>query len=179
MNMDPKDGHENPNPIVAMAMRIRARKDVAGAIDSATPAAPPLSGADASGALEAFGQALAVGARRLNAILGSGARRDASPRITYVRLEKPLRMRLRFGEKRVALDLDEGRQLVLVRGLELDGEYQFDASSGAQGLINLSILSTDAGYGEPLTPNALLKRIAQDAELPRPAHLDGLGPIQL
>ena len=86
---------------------------------------------------------------------------------------------MRFGEKRVALDLDEGRQLVLVRGLELDGEYQFDASSGSQGLINLSILSTDAGYGEALTPNALLKKIAQDAELPRPAHLDGLGPIQL
>jgi hypothetical protein len=177
--MDPKDEHENPNPIVAMAMRIRARKDVAGAIDSATPAAAPPSGADAAAALEAFGQALAVGARRLNSILGSAARRDTSPRITFVRLEKPLRLRLRFGEKRVALDLDEGRQLVLVRGLNLDGEYQFDASSGSQGLINLSILSTEAGYGEALTPNALLKTIAQDAELPRPSHLDGLGPIQL
>jgi hypothetical protein len=36
VNGDP--GDLNPNPIVAMAMRIRARKDVAAAIDSATPA---------------------------------------------------------------------------------------------------------------------------------------------
>jgi hypothetical protein len=170
--MDTKSGDENPNPIVAMAMRIRARKDIAGAIDSATPGVAPVPGADAAAALETFGQALAVGARRLNSILGKNA-------MTYVRLEKPLRVRLRFGEKRIAFDLDERRQLVIVRGLDLDGEYQFDATSEAQGLINLSILSTDAGYGEALTPNDVLKAIAQDAELPRPPHLDGLGPISL
>lgn len=169
--MEPKDGQENPNPIVAMAMRIRARKDVGGAIDSATPAGAPPPGADAAASLETFAQALAVGARRLNSILGKNA-------LTFVRLERPMRVRLRFKEKRVALDLDEGRQLVLIHGLELDGEYQFDASSATQGLINLSILSTDPGYGDSLTPNVLLKRIAQDAEIPRPAHLENLGPIQ-
>jgi len=45
-------------------------------------------------------------------------------------------------------------------------------------LINLSKLSTEAGYGVPLTPSALLKVIAQDAELPRPAHLDEPGPLR-
>jgi hypothetical protein len=170
--MDSKEGGENPNPIVAMAMRIRARKDVASAIDSATPPGTPPAGADAAASLRAFGEALAVGARRLNSILGKNA-------MTFVRLEKPLRIRLRFEDKRIALDLDDQRQLVLVRGLDLDGEYQFDATSDPPGLINLSILSTDPGYGDALTPNTLLKRIAEDAELPRPAHLDGLGPIQL
>jgi hypothetical protein len=170
--MDPTGGNDNPNPIVAMAMRIRARKDVGSAIDSATPDGTAAPGSDARGALEAFGQALALGARRLNSIFGKNA-------MTYVRLEKPLRVRLRFGEKRVAFDLDEQRQLVIVRGLDLDGEYQFDATSATQGLINLSILSTDPGYGEALTPNVVLKAIAQDAELPRPPHLDGLGPIRL
>jgi hypothetical protein len=169
--MDPKEGQENPNPIVAMAMRIRARRDVASAIDSATPAAATPAGADALASLEAFSQALAVGARRLNSILGKNT-------LTVVRLERPLRVRVRFEQKRVALDLDAERQLVLVRGLDLDGEYQFDASSEVPGLINLSILSTDAGYGDSLTPNILLKRIAQDAEPPRPAHLQNLGPIQ-
>jgi hypothetical protein len=162
----------NPNPIVAMAMKIRARKDIVGAIDSATPAAKAPPGADAAASLEAFGEALAVGARRLNSILGKNA-------MTFVRLEKPLRIRLRFEDKRATFDLDEAQQLVHVRGLDLDGEYQFDATSDPPGLINLSILSTDAGYGDVLTPNVLLKRMAQDAELPRPAHLDGLGPIQL
>jgi hypothetical protein len=170
--MDGAPGNDNPNPIVAMAMRIRARKDIAGAIDSATPSVAPETGADAGAALEAFGEALAVGARRLNSILGKNA-------MTYVRLERPLRVRLRFDRKRVAFDLDEARQLVVVRGLDLDGEYQFDATGEAQGLINLSILSNDPGYGVGLTPNDVLKAIAQDAELPRPPHLDGLGPISL
>jgi hypothetical protein len=168
--MDSGDGRENPNPIVAMAMRIRARKDLESAIDSATPNAGPPS-TEAAAALEAFGQALAIGARRLNSILGKNS-------MTFVRLEKPLRVRLRFGPKRVAFDLDEGTQLVSVRGLGLDGEYQFDATGDTQGLINLSILSTEPGYGVALTPSAVLKAIAQDAELPRPPHLDGLGPIQ-
>jgi hypothetical protein len=170
--MPESDEPLNSNPIVAMAMKIRARKDIAGAIDSATPPAGAPPGADAAASLAAFGEALAVGARRLNSILGKNA-------MTFVRLEQPLRIRLRFEDKRATFDLDEAQQLVRVRGLDLDGEYQFDATSDPPGLINLSILSTDPGYGDALTPNVLLKRIAQDAELPRPAHLDGLGPIQL
>ena len=162
------DEHEQ-NPIVAMALRIRARKDVESAVDSATPAANADSGADAAAALEAFGAALAVGARRLNSIMGAHA-------MTYVRLENPLRVRVRFGEKRIAFDLDVARQLVIVRGLGLDGDYQFDGGAQSQGLINLSQLSTEAGYGIPLTPNAVLKTIAADAELPRPEHAD-LGPF--
>ena len=128
--------------------------------------------AQVDGALEAFGAALKLAVRRLNSILGK-------PGVTFVRLERPLRIRLRFGEKRVGLDLDVERQLVLVRGLALDGEYQFDSSASVPALINLSKLSTEEGYGEALTPSRLLKTIAQDAELPRPAHLDGLGPLSL
>ncbi len=64
-----------------------------------------------------------------------------------------------------------------MHGLGLDGEYQFDPGAAVPALINLSKLSTEAGYGEPLTPSRLLKTIAADAELPRPAHLDALGPI--
>ncbi|MBD5633115.1 MAG: hypothetical protein IAI49_01450 [Candidatus Eremiobacteraeota bacterium] len=162
----------NPNPIVAMAMKIRARKDLGAAIDSATPEGPQSAGEDAAAALATFAAALAVGARRLNSILGKNA-------LTFVRLEKPLRVRLRFADKRVSLDVDEPRQLVSVRGLDLDGEYQFAADGGPPALINLSKLSTDEGYGERLTPNVLLKAISQDAALPRPPHLDGLGPISL
>ncbi len=168
--MDSTD--DNPNPIVAMAMRIRARKDVGMAIDSGTPAAEAPAGADAAVSLGAFADALAVGTKRLNSILGKNG-------VRFVRLEKPLRVRLRFREKRVSLDLDAARELVLVAGLDLDGEYQFDSGAAAPSLINLSKLSTDAGYGEPLTPNVLLKTISQEAELPRPAHLDSLGPIRL
>ncbi len=153
-----------------MAMRIRARKDLDAAIDSATPNAAPAPGGDTAASLEAFGAALSVGAKRLNAVLGKNA-------MTYVRLEKPLRIRLRFKDKRIALDLDESRALVIVRGLGLDGEHQFDNVVENPGLINLSILSTDAGYGKPLWPSDVLKAIAEDAALPRPAHLDALGPF--
>ena len=66
----------------------------------------------------------------------------------------------------------------MIHGHGLDGEYQFDASSDVPALINLSKLSTEAGYGEALTGSLLLKRIAEEAELPRPAHLDGSGPLQ-
>ncbi|MBD5654918.1 MAG: hypothetical protein IAI50_07020 [Candidatus Eremiobacteraeota bacterium] len=170
--MDSKDAELNPNPIVAMAMRIRARKDVDTAIDSATPSDVKPAGDGAAAALEAFGSALATGARRLNSILGRNG-------MTFVRLEKPLRIRLRFSDKRASLDLDDARQLVIVRGLGLEGEYQFDAGSDVPALINLSKLSTDAGYGDALTPAALLKAISQDAQLPRPAHLDDLGPMKL
>ena len=158
------------NPIVALAQRLRTRRQIESAIDSATPAASA-QGDDARTQLDAFALALAVGAKRLNSILGRSG-------VTFVRLENPLRVRLRFRGKRVSLAADEARQLVIVAGEGLDGEYQFDASGEAPALINLSKLSTDPGYGRALTPNALLKKIAEDAELPRPASLDGLGPLQ-
>ncbi len=167
------------NPIVAMAMKLRARRDLGAAIDSATQTTPAAStgnaeasfATDADASFAALAETLAIGSKRLNSILGKNG-------VTFVRLEKPLRLRLRFGGLRVALDLDRERQLVLVSGLDLDGEYQFDTSADVPALINLSKLSTDAGYGEPLTAATLLKTIAQDAELPRPAHLDAPGPMR-
>ncbi len=160
------------NPIVAMAERIRSRRDLEAALDSGTPPVSEAAEGDARAAFDAFGAALAVGAKRLNGILGAG-------RMTYVRLERPPRVRLRFNGLRLAFDLDETRQLVAVAGCELDGTYQFDASNAAQGLVNLSQLSTDPGYGRPLAAAAFLKAIARDAELARPAHLDDLGPLRL
>lgn len=168
MNGDKQDSELNP--IVALAERLRARRQIESAIDSATPAASA-EGTDARTQLDAFALALAVGAKRLNSILGRSG-------LTFVRLERPIRVRLRFRGKRVSLDLDEGRQLVLVAGEGLDGEYQFDTSGDAPALINLSKLSTDPGYGHALTPNALLKMIVEEAALPRPASLEGLGPLQ-
>ena len=167
------------NPIVALAMKLRARRDLDAAIDSAVDGERSLAGTDAASGLAAFGEDLSVGARRLESILGRGS-------IRFIRLEKPLRIRLRFAgrpgaeqsERRVSLDLDEMRQLVIVRGLELEGEYQFDAGAAVPSLINLSKLSTEAGYGDAITPNSLLKTIAADAELPRPAHLDEPGPMR-
>jgi hypothetical protein len=179
---DPAVAEDHPtqpevNPIVALATRLRARRDVESAVDAALPAGPASAGggagADAEVRLGRLGAELRLGAERLNSIL------RARGGVTYVRLERPLRLRLRFGEKRIALDLDAERQLVLVNGEGLDGEYQFDAGSDVPALINLSKLSTEAGYGEALTASALLKTIARDAELPRPAHLDGPGPIPL
>ncbi len=166
-------GHDDlgMNPIVALAQRIRARQDVEAAIESAMPGGPAPDTSDAAGSLAAFAEAAQLGARRLNSILGKDG-------LTFVRLERPLRVRLRFRGKRVALDLDEARQLVVVTGAGLDGDYQFDANAGTPSLINLSKLSTEPGYGELLTPTLLLKTLAKDAELPRPSHLDGLGPLQ-
>jgi hypothetical protein len=167
---------EQQNPIVAMAMRLRARRDLNAAIDSATegiataggdPAAPT----DAEGPFAALADVLAVGAKRLNSILGKNG-------ITFIRLEKPLRVRLRFRGKRVALDLDRERQLVRVSGIGLEGDYQFDPSAPVPTMMNLSILSTDAGYRDGITGNGILKVLAADAELPRPAHLEGPGPLQ-
>ncbi len=159
------------NPIVAMAMKLRARRDLGAAIDSATSDAAPPSGGDADASFAALADSLAIGTKRLNSILGKAG-------VTFVRLEKPLRLRLRFAGRRVALDLDRERQLVLVSGIDLDGQYQFDPSADVPALINLSKLSTDDGYGEALTAATLLKTIAQDAELPRPAHLDAPGPMR-
>jgi hypothetical protein len=160
------------NPIVAMAMKIRARRELGSVIDAAALESPPERGDDAAARFAALGEVLAAGAKRLNAILGRNG-------VTFVRLERPLRLRLRFRDQRIRLDLDPERQLVLVAGGGLDGEYQFDADAPVPALINLSKLSTEAGYGERLTGSALLKTIAADAELPRPPHLDASGPLSL
>lgn len=165
------DEHENPNPIVAMAMKLRARRDLGAAIDSATADPAPRRGDDAAARFRALAEVLALGTKRLNSIL------DKRGGVTFVRLENPPRLRLRFRDKRVALDLDEARQLVLVSGAELDGEYQF-VESDVPALMNLSKFSTDAGYRDALTGSELLKTISADAQLPRPAHLDEPGPMR-
>jgi len=167
------DDHDEPlqNPIVAMATRIRARRDLGAAIDSATADGRHVTADDDESRFAALADVLATGAKRLNSILGKNG-------VTFVRLEKPLRLRLRFGTKRISLDLDRERQLVIIAGEGFDGEYQFDTSAAVPALINLSILSTEEGYGDALTGSALLKRIAADAALPRPAHLDAPGPMR-
>ena len=167
------DQDEPQNPIVALASRIRARRDLGAAIDSAAAEAPvaPPPGDDAEASFAALADVLAAATRRLNSILGKNG-------VTYVRLEKPLRLRLRFREHRIRLDLDRERQLVIIAGAELDGEYQFDTASTTPALINLSKLSTEAGYGVAVTGSSLLKTIAADAELPRPAQWDAAGPLQ-
>ena len=162
----------NPNPIVAAAMRIRARQDIGAAIDSAVPTNRKHRYEDAEQALIAFAESLQIGVRRLNSILGQNGAK-------FVRMEKPLRIRLRFEDLRVGLDLDEVQQLVRIRGLDLDGEYAFDADSEVPAFTNLSKISTEAGYGDALTPNVLLKKLTEHAALPRPPHLDGPGPLSL
>jgi hypothetical protein len=159
--------HENP--IVAAATRIRARREIERAVDASQTAPAPFE--DAESAFAGFGKHLAAGTKRLNAILGE---RNG---VKFISISKPPRLRLRFGEKRVSLDLDEVHQLVHAAGLGLDGEWQFDPQAQVPSLINLSKISTEAGYGDALTPSSLLKLIAQDAELPRPPHLEGSGPL--
>jgi hypothetical protein len=166
--MDPE--FTGQNPIVAAATRIRARRDLETAIDSATSGLAQRTPEDAEASLRLFIEHLNAGAKRLNSILG----RDG---VKIVTLERPLRLRLRFREHRVAFELDDVHQLVRVTGLDLDGEYQFDPSAGIPALINLSKISTEAGYGDRLTASSLLKSIAQDAQLPRPSHLDSPGPL--
>jgi hypothetical protein len=161
---------EPENPIVAMAQKLRARRDLGAAIDSATAGAQAPRGDDAASRFAALAEILATGVKRLNSILG------ARSGVTLVRLENPPRLRLRFRDKRIALDLDAARQLVLIAGAGLDGEYQF-LDSETPALMNLSKFSTDAGYRDALTGSELLKTVAEDAQLPRPAHLDGSGPL--
>jgi hypothetical protein len=159
------------NPIVAAASRIRARREIEKAIDAAdsgTPRRPE----DAEESLQLFGQQLVMGCKRLNAILGQ---RNG---VKFIRLERPLRIRLRFREERVSLELDDVHQLVRISGHGLDGEYQFDPDSAMPALINLSKISTEEGYGERLTPSSLLKSIASEAELPLPDRLNAPGPLQ-
>lgn len=158
------------NPIVAAATRLRAKRDMDAAIDSATPAAP-MRFDDAQESLEALAANLQVGVKRLNSILGKDG-------VKFVRLLRPLRIRLRFGEKRISLDLDDVQQLITIRGLGLDGDYQFSPDAAVPALINISKISTEEGYGEALTASSLLKVIASDAALPRPPHLDSPGPLR-
>ena len=157
------------NPIVAAASKIRARRELekAAGEDAGTTAYE-----DAESAFAAFGKQLQVGIKRINAILGERTG------VKYIHLLKPARIRLRFGGKRVALDLDEMHQLVRISGMDLDGEYQFDPDAGTPSLINLSIVSTESGYGQAFTPSTLLKTLVKDAELPPPPHLQGPGPLQ-
>jgi len=157
------------NPIVAAAMRIRARREIERVVDESSVRAVPFD--DAESAFTAFGTQLAAGTKRLNSILGE---RNG---VKFISMNKPPRLRLRFADKRVSLDLDEVHQLVRVAGLGLDGEWQFDPQAPVPSLINLSKISTEEDYGRALTPSSLLKAIAQDAELPRPPHLDGSGPL--
>jgi len=157
------------NPIVAAATRIRARREIAQAVDQTQTSEVAYD--DAESGFKAFGDLLSTGSKRLNAILGERSG------VKFIRLERPPRLRLRFGDKRVSLDLDEVHQLVRISGLGLDGEWQFEPELPVPSLMNLSKISTEAGYGEALTPSSLLKTIAQDAELPRPPHLEGSGPL--
>ncbi len=156
------------NPIVAAANRIRDQRRIAQAADQST--GEGIAYDDAQSAFDAFGLLLAAGSKRLNAILGSAG-------VKFIRIQKPPRLVLRFGEKRASLDLDEVHQLVRVRGLGLDGEWQFQPEAPVPSLVNLSKISTEEGYGTALTPSSLLQSIAQDAELPRPQHLDASGPL--
>jgi len=159
------------NPIVAAAEKIRARRIVEAAADGGGEARRDFD--DAESGLRAFAKSTADGIVRINAIIGE---RDG---IRLVSLEKPLRLRIRFKDKRIALDLDEMHQLVKVAGQGFDGEYQFVPNADVPALINVSIVSTEAGYGDAVTASSLLKSIAQEAELPRPSHLDRQGPIVL
>jgi hypothetical protein len=159
------------NPIVAAAQRIRSQRAVEAALDAGTASSAPRKPEDAEAALRLFCELLAGGCKRLNAILGERGG------VKLVRYERPLRARVLFREDRIALDLDDVHQLVRVSGCGLDGEYQFDPAAQTPALINLSKLSTEAEYGERLTPASLLKRLASSAELPPPASLTGLGPL--
>ncbi len=168
--MDPEFTAQNP--IVAAATRIRAKRELARAVDAAAEASPQRRAEDAEESLRLFAESAAAGCKRINAILGE---RNG---VKFIRLERPLRVRLRFREHRVALELDDVHQTVRVSGFALDGEYQFDPASDIPALINLSKISTEPGYGERLTASSLLKSLTSDAELPRPGHLNEPGPLR-
>jgi hypothetical protein len=159
------------NPIVAAAQKLRARREVERAVEGAAPEGSARKPEDAEESLRLFGDHLAAGIKRLNAILGE---RNG---VKLIRVERPLRLRLRFAEHRVSLELDDLNQLVRVKGLDLDGDYQFDPNAGVPALVNLSKISTESGYGENLTASLLLKQLASDAQPEPPSHLSGLGPL--
>ena len=150
--MDPR--FTGQNPIVAAATRLRERRRLEEA--GAAAAAGPLAYLeDAEASLRRFAKLLRDGCTRINAVFGA---RDG---VKVVSFERPLRLRVRRGENRVALDLDEIHQLVQVTGLDLDGEYQFDPSAPVPALINLSKISTEPDYGARLTPSSLLERVSK------------------
>lgn len=159
------------NPIVAAAQKIRARREVGKAVDEATGEIVARKPEDAEESLRLFAEQLAAGIKRLNAIIGE---RNG---VKLIRLERPLRLRLRFRDHRVSLELDDVNQLVRVKGLGFDGDYQFDPNANVPALVNLSKISTEPGYGEDLTASSLLKQLASDAELEPPSHVHGLGPL--
>ena len=167
--MDPE--FTGQNPIVAAASRIRARREIGRAIDSAADGSDSRTYQDAEESLRQLAASLQAGSRRLNAIVGQPGG------VKLIVLERPLRLRLRFEDRRVALDLDDVHQLVRVSGLDFDGEYQFDPAATVPSLINLSKISTEAGYGDRVTASSLLKAISAEAELPQPEHLRGPGPL--
>ena len=72
---------------------------------------------------------LAVGTKRLNAILG------ARTGVTLVRLENPARLRLRFRDRRIALDLDGDAELV-------------SAARAHEGYVTGETLATSVTYSE-------------------------------
>ncbi len=156
------------NPIVAAATRMRAQRDIAAAVGEDGAVARY---EDAEHALRAFFEGMRIAAKRLNAILGKDG-------VKVVCIEKPLRLRVRFRDKRIALDLDDVNQLVRIAGEDLNGDYQFAPSAAVPSLIDISKISTEPGYGEQLTPGGLIKHVARDAELAPPAHLSGPGPMQ-
>lgn len=167
--MDPKFTAQNP--IVEAAERIRAKRTIEGAIggDSADALG---TFDDVEAGLRELAKSLETGRKRINAILGE------STGVKLIRLETPFRLRLRFGEKRIGFDLDDVNQLVHISGMGLDGDYQFVPGASVPALINISIVSTEAGYGDALTSSKLLQTITKEAELPRPSHLEGSGPLQ-
>lgn len=148
--MDPR--FTGANPIVAAATRLRDRRRLEEAAAGAGGLAHP---EDAESSLRRFAKLLSDGCTRVNAVFG------ARNGIKVVSLERPLRLRVRRGESRVALDLDEIHQLVRVTGLDLDGEYQFDPSAPVPALINLSKISTEPDYGVRLTPSSLLEQVSK------------------
>src|SRR5260370_24225070 len=77
--------NEEQNPIVAMAQKIRARRDLGAAIESATGNIAVPRGDDAASRFAALSDVLATGVKRLNSILGSRTG------VTIVRLENPPR----------------------------------------------------------------------------------------
>ncbi len=124
-------------------------------MDADQGASAPAPPEDAEASLRLFADHLKAGCARINAILG------AHDGVKLIALERPLRLRLRYLDRRIALDLDDVHQLVRVAGLDLAGEYQFDTSAAVPALINLSKISTEEGYGEGLTPSSLLKQISE------------------
>jgi len=161
----------NANPIVDLAMRLRARRDLNEAVESSArqPALPP--GIDTEERLRVFADGLAGGVKKLNAILGQ---RNG---VTLVRLERPLRVTLRFRNTRVTIKPTSDGQYVRVSGGGWDGEFGFEPSTNALFPKAWFEPSSSASEGEPLTPSSMLRELTRDAMLPPPSPPD-LGPLQ-